>query len=81
MAPDGPTSRTQFLVDPRRAVKAMVLLEHRLDFSGGQGVLHMPMYRRCLLPVLLTTAGQSQPATQPGNGVLMSEDQYKKSQR
>lgn len=73
MAPDGPTSHTQFLVDPRRAVEAMVLLDHRLNFICGLGVLHLPLYRRCLLPVHLTAAGHSQPASQPGNGVLMSE--------
>ena len=52
------------------------LLEHRLDFSGDQGVLHLPLSRRCLLPVLpgvVTAAGPSQPATQPGKGVLISE--------
>ena len=47
----------------------MVLLDHRLNFICGLGVLHLPLYRRCLLPVHLTAAGQSQPATQPGNGV------------
>lgn len=39
MTPDGPASRTQFLVDPRRAVEATVFLEHRLDFSGDRGIL------------------------------------------
>ncbi|WP_186697620.1 hypothetical protein [Cyanobium sp. NS01] len=33
--PRGP----QLLVDPRRAVEAAVLLEHRLDLSGDYGVL------------------------------------------
>jgi hypothetical protein len=73
---DGPSGRTQFLVDPRRAVEATVLLEHCLDFSGDQGVLRLPLSRRRLLPVLpgvVTAAGHSQPATQPGDGVLISE--------
>jgi len=76
MAPDWPAARMQFLVDPRRTVEAMVLLEHRLDFSGDQGVLVFPLSRWCLLPVLpgvVTAAGHSQPATQPGNGVLINE--------
>jgi len=74
--PDGPAGRTQFLVDPRRAVEAMVLLEHRLDFSGDQGVLRLPLSRRRLLPALpgvVTAAGHSQSAAVPGDGVLISQ--------
>ena len=46
------------------------------DRSRVHVILHLPLSWRCLLPVLpgvVTAAGHSQPATQPGNGVLISE--------
>jgi hypothetical protein len=53
-----------------------VLLEYGLDFSGDQGVIRLPLSRWCLLPVLpgvVTAAGHSQPAAEPGDGVLIGE--------
>ncbi len=76
MATNGSAGRRQFLVDPRRAVKAPVLLEHGLDFRGDQGVIRLPLSRWCLLSVLpgvVTAAGHSKPAAEPGDGVLTCE--------
>jgi hypothetical protein len=82
IATDGPAGRMQFLVVPLRAVKSPVLLEHCLDFSGDQGVIRLPLYRQCLVPVLpgvLTAAVNPRPTVEPGDGVLIAEliDQVK----
>jgi hypothetical protein len=62
----------QRMVDPRRAVEAPVLLEHRLDLRSEPGVLGCPLSRRLLpLPPGIEPApGHRQLPTQPGERVL-----------
>jgi len=64
---DQATSRPQFLMDPRGAVKAAVLLEHRCHLSGDGSVLLGPG-TGVLLPLppgVEAAAGHSQLLAQP----------------
>ena len=72
MQPDMAAGCTQFLMDPRGAKEAPVLLEHRLDLSGDHSVVRRP--RLLPLPsVVVATAGHIQLPAQPGVGMPISK--------